>query len=73
MKVLLAKTICDFMAQDLTALGSCRKGVRLLGKKVGGLGGAIAIDKRGNLGFSYNTPHMASAFIDSRSRVVSRI
>ncbi|MFQ5869020.1 MAG: isoaspartyl peptidase/L-asparaginase [Candidatus Zixiibacteriota bacterium] len=73
MKVLLAKTVCDFMAEGFTALVACRKGIQLLGRKVGGLGGAIAIDRRGNLGFSYNTPHMAYAFADGRGKTVSRI
>lgn len=73
MKVLLAKTICDYMAQGSTALVACRRGVGLLKRKAGGLGGAIAIDRRGNVGFGYNTPHMALALVDGRGRLICRI
>jgi len=38
---------------------------------IGGLGGVIVISREGDLGFAYNTPRMAYAWVDMDGRVDS--
>jgi L-asparaginase / beta-aspartyl-peptidase len=60
MKVVLAKTACDFLrlpGADPTQ--AAQAAVQLLARRGNGTGGVILLDKNGNPGFAYNTPHMA--------------
>ncbi|MCR4437914.1 MAG: isoaspartyl peptidase/L-asparaginase [bacterium] len=62
MRVVLAKTICDLMGAGFDSREAVAEGVAILGRKVQGLGGAIAINPRGQLGWAFNTPRMAFAY-----------
>jgi beta-aspartyl-peptidase (threonine type) len=61
LKVLMAKTAVDVMADGWTAARAAREAVRRLHRRVDGLGGVITIDGRGRCGYAYNTPFMARA------------
>jgi len=63
MKVVFSKLVCDKVEQGLTAQQAIEAGVRVLAQRVGGLGGGIIIDREGRIGFAYNTPRMARAYI----------
>ena len=69
MKVLLSKTVCDLFVEK-EAMAAAYHGVQLLQERVGGLGGVIGIDHRGDYAFAYNTPKMAFAFYNPKSRKV---
>ena len=61
MKILLSKTAVDLFGH-CKAMDAAQKSVRLLAKKVNGLGGVIGIDKHGEYAFAHNTPKMAFAY-----------
>lgn len=62
MKVVICKTVCDFVGMGLPAQAACDSAVRLLAERVDGHGGVIAIDARGQTGRAYNTAAMPHAF-----------
>jgi beta-aspartyl-peptidase (threonine type) len=59
-KILLAKTVVDAMA-EVGVRRAARRGVKTLKEKVGGLGGIICINRQGQMAYDYNTPFMARA------------
>lgn len=71
MKVVMSKTVCDLIAQGLDAQAAAERAVEILGQpRVKGQGGVIVIDHLGRLGFAYNTPAMARAFVRSDGTLV---
>ena len=72
MKILLSKTVCDFLS-NLSAIQAAEKAIDVLEKRVQGWGGVILIDKNGNYGFAFNTSKMAFAYVDDSGKIVSKI
>jgi L-asparaginase / beta-aspartyl-peptidase len=64
-KVVLAKTACDFLPTSKTVFKAAQKGIKVLQEKVAGRGGVIMISNKGEIGYSFNTPRMAFAYLDS--------
>ena len=62
MKVVISKRVCDFVEGGMNASEACASAIQLLEQRVSGLGGLIAIDAAGNIGFSFNTDAMPYAF-----------
>ncbi|MDT8306092.1 MAG: isoaspartyl peptidase/L-asparaginase [Anaerolineae bacterium] len=71
MKVLISKRVCDFIANGLPAANACQAAVQVLSERVGGHGGIIAVDARGNVGFAYNTVAMPHAWATGDGSVTS--
>lgn len=63
MRIVISKTVCDWVGQGMTAQQAAEASVRLLHERVNGLGGVIVVDHYGQIGFAYNTPRMARAHI----------
>lgn len=71
-RVQLARTAAEF-ARSLSPASSdqdllysnrvAQAAIDVLGRRVNGRGGLIMIDRLGQVGFAYNTPHLARAFI----------
>lgn len=70
-RIQLARTAADFAAQ-LAAQAPAGAGlfstpaeaaIRMLAGRVNGRGGLIMIDRAGFVGFAYNTPHLARAYL----------
>ena len=61
-KVLLAKTATDLIGAGLPPMEAARRAIDVLARRVGGLGGCILLDGRGQVGFAFNTPRMAYAY-----------
>jgi L-asparaginase / beta-aspartyl-peptidase len=60
MKVVLAKTACDFLRPaGSNPTRAAQAAVQLLVRRGNGTGGLILLDKQGNPGFAFNTPRMA--------------
>jgi L-asparaginase / beta-aspartyl-peptidase len=60
MKVVLAKTACDFLrSPGAEPTQAAQAAIQILGRRAKGTGGVIVLDKNGNPGFAFNTPHMA--------------
>lgn len=68
-KVVMAKTVVDFMEQNGgNSQEAAERGVAHLKRKVDGLGGVIALNARGEFGVAFNTPRMARAYMSSSMR-----
>ncbi|TAK60976.1 MAG: peptidase T [Bacteroidetes bacterium] len=64
MKIVMAKTVIDFLEQNGGDIHkAATKGVDLLKRKVDGYGGVIVMNNKGEVGVAYNTPRMARAYI----------
>jgi beta-aspartyl-peptidase (threonine type) len=71
MKVVISKLVCDFVANGLSAQGACEAAIRVLAERVNGMGGLIAIDTHGRIGFAFNTAAMPYAYVIGDATVVS--
>jgi beta-aspartyl-peptidase (threonine type) len=73
MRVVLAKTATDAIARGMSAQQAADYAVKYMFERVGGYGGIILVDYRGELAFSYNTPHMAVAWVGEEGHVHAQI
>src|SRR6516164_620031 len=65
MKVVMAKTACDFLRPaNSTPARAAQAAVQLLANRAKGTGGLILLDKNGNPGFAFNTPRMSYGFVN---------
>lgn len=62
MKVVLAKTANDLLAEGLEPQAAAQKAVALLSKRCRGLGGLLVLDRSGRVGVAFSTARMAYAF-----------
>ncbi len=63
MRMVLAKTVTDFIQMGISAQDAAQSAINLLTDCIGAGAGVIAIDRRGNIGYSKNTPDMPVAYI----------
>jgi L-asparaginase / beta-aspartyl-peptidase len=74
MKVVLAKTACDFLRPaGSTPARAAQAAVQLLLRRGNGTGGVILLDKLGNPGFAFNTPRMAYAHVTPDSSFLTAV
>jgi L-asparaginase / beta-aspartyl-peptidase len=74
MKVVLAKTVCDFLRPAASnPTRACEAGIQLLARRGKGTGGVILLDKNGNPGYAYNTPRMAYGFTNAEAGFVTAV
>ena len=73
MRVVLCKTATDAIGRGLTAQQAAEFAIKTLFERVGGYGGVIVADRHGQVGFAYNTPHMAVAWTEPDGTVYARI
>lgn len=73
MKILLAKTVTDQLELGKSAPAAARYGIRRLADKVQGLGGVITISNQGEYGWYHNTPKMAFAFWEPKSKKIKTV
>lgn len=62
-KVVLAKTAVDLLAQDTEPDLAAQRAIEVLARRADGLGGCILLDRNGRVGWAYNTPRMACAYM----------
>jgi len=62
-KIVISKVVCELLGKGLTAQKAAEESVKRLERKINGRGGVIVLDKKGNVGISYNTPKMARAYM----------
>jgi beta-aspartyl-peptidase (threonine type) len=63
MRIVISKTVCDYLAAGRPAQEAADAVIRLLYGRVGGYGGIILVDRHGQIGLAHNTPNMAYAYI----------
>jgi beta-aspartyl-peptidase (threonine type) len=60
-RVVMAKTTVDLLGSSADAMAAAQAAIDLLYSRVQGLGGVIALDRQGRVGWAFNTPRMARA------------
>ena len=55
----LSRLVVDFLGHELSAEQAAKEAVRILKDKVNGDGRIILMDRKGDIGYHFNTPHMA--------------
>jgi beta-aspartyl-peptidase (threonine type) len=68
LRIQMARTVWDRMRSGASPQQASGEGIRRLHDEVGGMGGVIALDARGRIGFAFNTTHLAVAFVDSEGK-----
>jgi beta-aspartyl-peptidase (threonine type) len=68
MAVVLSKTAVDIRSVRRDSGEACREAVAYLKERMDGLGGLIMVDREGGIGYHHNTPRMAFAFIEGKTR-----
>ena len=64
-RLLLARRVCEFLGHGLSAQAAAQAAIQLLGERLGGDGGLIVIDRRGQVGLAHNSPHMSYGYLTS--------
>jgi len=62
MKIVMAKTAADLLGAGKSPREAAQACVELLARRAKGFGGLILLDRQGNPGFAFNTPHMAFGY-----------
>jgi L-asparaginase / beta-aspartyl-peptidase len=62
-RLLIAKRAADFVAHGETARDAAATAIAFLGAKATGTGGLIMVDRKGNIGFAWNSQNMKYAYI----------
>jgi beta-aspartyl-peptidase (threonine type) len=74
MKIVLAKTACDFLRPaGSTPNRAAQAAVQLLARRGKGTGGVILLDKSGNPGYAFNTPRMAFGIANSELGFITAV
>jgi beta-aspartyl-peptidase (threonine type) len=61
MKVVISKTVCDFMDRGMSAQAAADAAIAVLAERTEGEGGVIVLDRQGGIGVAHNTPYIAFA------------
>jgi beta-aspartyl-peptidase (threonine type) len=62
-RLLIAKRAADMVAHGETARDAATTAIAFLGAKATGTGGLIMVDRKGNIGFAWNSQNMKHAYI----------
>ena len=62
-RLLIAKRATDIVAHGETARDAAATAIAFLGAKATGTGGLIMVDRKGNIGFAWNSQHMKHAYM----------
>jgi isoaspartyl peptidase/L-asparaginase-like protein (Ntn-hydrolase superfamily) len=73
MKVVIAKTACDFIASGMTAQQAADAAIAVLAGRTTGEGGLIVLNRLGGVGIAHNTPYIAHAIITAGRKVITGI
>jgi beta-aspartyl-peptidase (threonine type) len=73
MKVVIAKTACDFIARGMTAQEAADAAIAVLAGRTTGEGGLIVLGRLGGIGIAHNTPYIAHAVITGGRKVTTGI
>ncbi|MGD0056628.1 MAG: isoaspartyl peptidase/L-asparaginase [Methanomassiliicoccales archaeon] len=73
MKIVPARRVCEDIEKGMNPMNAASETINHLGERVDGLGGVIVLDRNGKIGYSFNTPYMACAFINEEGRTTAFI
>lgn len=66
--VVLSKSALDLLRTTNGPMVACKDAVETMRERVNGYGGLIMVDSKGSLGYHFNTPRMAYAYVDGEGR-----
>jgi beta-aspartyl-peptidase (threonine type) len=69
MKICVARRVCQNIEAGRNARSAANEAIAYLEKRVGGHGGVILIDRKGEISYAHNTPRMAVAYTDKKGRM----
>lgn len=70
MKVMLSRQAADYVAAGKTVQTACEAAIEVLARRVDGVGGLIAVDRNGEVGFAFNTDAMPYAYAVNAEKIV---
>jgi beta-aspartyl-peptidase (threonine type) len=73
MKVVISKTVCDFIARGMTAQEAADAAIAVLDERTTGEGGLIVLDRMGRIGVAHNTAYIAHACVTVGGEIVTGI
>jgi beta-aspartyl-peptidase (threonine type) len=73
MRVVLAKTATDACERGMSAQEAAEYAIRVLHERTGGYAGIVVVDRHGGIGYAYNTPQMAVAWVDENGTIRARL
>jgi beta-aspartyl-peptidase (threonine type) len=73
MKVVISKTVCDFLAKGMTAQEAADAAIAVLAERTTGKGGVIVLDRLGRVGIAHNTPYIAHAIVTTDGKILTGI
>lgn len=73
MKVVISKTVCDFITRGMTAQQAADAAVAVLRERTTGQGGVIVLDRMGRAGIAHNTPYIAHAIVTADGEITTGI
>jgi beta-aspartyl-peptidase (threonine type) len=73
MKVVISKTVCDFIARGMTAQEAADAAIAVLDERTTGEGGLIVLDRMGRIGIAHNTAYIAHACVTAGGEIVTGI
>ena len=62
-RVVMAKSAADLLKEGKSPREAAAQAIQLLKERVDGRGGVILLDRTGNVGYAFNTPQMAHAYL----------
>jgi beta-aspartyl-peptidase (threonine type) len=63
LRMVMAYRACEAMTTGIGPSEAAQQTIRTLESRAGGEGGIILVDAKGELGYAFNTPHMAHAYL----------
>jgi beta-aspartyl-peptidase (threonine type) len=73
MKVVISKTVCDFLARGMSAQKAADAAIAVLAERTAGAGGVIVLDRSGRVGIAHNTPYIAHAIVTTDGEILTGI
>jgi beta-aspartyl-peptidase (threonine type) len=68
-KLVLAKSACDFMHNGKTAQEAAKSSIKLVNRRMqGGFMGLITVDMEGRIGTAHNSPNLCWAYMTTKNR-----
>jgi beta-aspartyl-peptidase (threonine type) len=73
MKVVISKTVCDFLVRGMAVQEAADAAIAVLAERTAGEGGVIVLDRLGRVGIAHNTPYIAHAVVTTDGKILTGI
>jgi beta-aspartyl-peptidase (threonine type) len=73
MRIVISKSVCDFLDRGMTAQEAANAAVSLLAQRTDGRGGVIVLNRQGAVGVAHNTPYLVHAHVSAGGEIIARM